>query len=227
MHWVQFKDNNSKEFRLITIDLGRRQRAEEQIDTYEIPYRNDDLIIHSATYKPYVRNMIFALMDKEKMSLVNQWLTGRGKLRTSKDNEGYFIASIITGLPYEAMAFNVDQFQVGFKVSPFFYLDSGDEKIKTTTQTRIFNPGTIYSEPYIKIVGNGDIDLIINSKIYSFKGVDGYIEVDSDLKIIYRDSLNQGDKMTGELPILGVGENIISWVGSVTSIEILPRWREL
>jgi phage-related protein len=227
MSWIEFKNNTTDDYGLIVVSLGRRQRAEEQIDSYEIPYRNDELIIHSQTYKPYIREIELASKEKAKFPLVNAWLNGRGKLKTSIDENGYFIASVISGLPYEQMMNSVDSFQVGFKVNPFFYLDSGDDSINITMQTTIYNPGTIYSDPYIKITGSGNVDLIINDTIYSFTGIDGYIEINSDLKTVYRDTLNQGSKMYGNFPILEVGENIIAWTGTVTSVEIIPKWREL
>lgn len=227
LYRIQFKNISNDDLGLIAVNLGRRQKAEEQIDAYEIPYRNDELIIHSKTYKPYIREVVFATTDRAKIPLINQWLDGRGNLRTSLDPDGYYIASIITGLPYEAMMNNVDQFQVGFKVNPFFYLDSGDDPLTITSATTIFNPGTIYSEPYIKITGSGNIDLLINSTVYSFTAIDTYIQIDSSLKSVYRDTINQGDKMVGEFPVLEAGDNIIAWTGTVTSIEIIPKWREL
>jgi phage-related protein len=130
-------------------------------------------------------------------------------------------------LPYEAQAREVDQFQVGFKVNPFFFLDSGSEYITLSAPATIYNPGTIYAEPYIKITGSGDIDLTINDTVYAFTGVDGYIEINSELKTVYKDTINQGNKMIGEFPVLSIGDNMISWSGAVTSVEIMPKWREL
>jgi phage-related protein len=227
MNWLQFKDNIQSDFGLIVASLGRRQRAEEQIDIYEIPYRNDKLIIHSNTYKPYLREIEFVCMDRTKIQYINQWLYGRGKLRTSIDNGGYFIASIITGLPYERMINEVDSFQVGFEVNPFFYLDCGDEIIEITSETKLCNPGTVYSEPHIKIIGSGNITLTINDTVITLTGVSDYIELDSELKIAYKDTVNQGDKMEGEFPVIEVGDNVISFTGSVTKVEVTPKWRQL
>jgi Phage-related protein len=227
MNWLRFKNVLSTGYGLIITDLGRRSRAEEQIDIYEIPYRNDDLIIHSNKYKPYLREVVCAVKDQYKMPEINQWLSDRGELRTSIDSGGYFIASVVTGLPYKQMMNGVDSFQVGFKVNPFFYLDSGTATIQVTQGTPINNIGTIYSEPYIKITGNGNITLTINSTVVTLTGITDYIELDSELKIAYKGTLNQGDKMVGDFPILNVGNNYFAWTGNVTKVEIIPRWREL
>lgn len=224
---VQFKDHRSDEFNLKVTDIGRRQRAEEQVDEYEIPYRNGNLIIHSNKYNSYKRDMEFVLKNKEKTSLINAWLTGRGQLRTSIDDGGFFYASVIGQIGIEKLSKLFNSFPVTFKVDPFFYLDAGQNEIILTTTSTIFNPGTVYSDPYIKIIGSGNVTLTINSNNYNFTGIDGYIEIDSELKICYKDTLNQGEKMSGDFPLLDVGNNYIAWAGTVTGIEIIPRWREL
>ena len=228
MHSITFNGHSCSDFGLVTVDAGRRQRAEEQIDEFEIPYRNGDLIIHSGKYKPYLREMEFAVMDKTKINLINAGLVGRGILTTSLDQGGFFIASVISGLSYQQFLNNIDTFKVGFKVNPFFYLDSGKTIVNiTSTPKTLVNLGTKYSEPLIKITGSGDITLTINTQVVVFTGVIGYISIDTELMACYKDTLNTGDKMTGLFPVLVTGINTISYTGTVTKIEITPRWREL
>jgi phage-related protein len=31
--------------------------------------------------------------------------------------------------------------------------------------------------------------------------------------------------MTGDYPVFSIGKNTISWSGSITKIEVTPRWR--
>lgn len=227
MNIMQFKNNLSSDFGLIVKDLGRRSKPEEQIDIYEMPYANDDLIIHNGKYKPYLRDMEFVAKDMANIPLINQWLDGRGILKTSVDNNGFFYASVINSIPYNSATKKLDSLKVTFKVSPFFYLDSGNTTITLTSSQSFTNIGTIYSEPYIKVTGSGNITLTINSTIITLTGVSSYIEIDSELKNVYKDTINQGDKMSGEFPILQVGTNNISFTGTVTKIEIIPRWRQL
>lgn len=237
---VWFKDKNNEDFNLVVIDVGRRQRAEEQIDTYEIPYRNNDLIIHSGKYKPYTREMEFALLDHDNnyfeynhypyyqliQAEINEWLSGTGKLMIIPNvNSGYFKASVISGLKYEKLSTDLDSFKVSFKVDPFYYIGSGDNIIENPTT--LYNQFTTYSEPLIKIYGNGNITLNINSQFIQFTGIEESITIDSDLKVCYRDALNQGLKMVGEFPVLEVGKNEFAWTGNVSKIEVTPRWREL
>jgi len=225
---VEFNNIDNESLDLHCISCGRRQRAQEQIDTYAVPERDDEPTLHTGKYLPYIRTMQFAWKDKSKTADIYKWLRGYAKLRTSKDPGGYFKANVMSGYDVDKYSKNYDNFQVQFKINPgFFYLDSGDTPIPLTIPGAITNLGTHISEPYIKITGSGNINLTINSRVYSFTGVDTYLEIDSELKYVYRDTLNQGDKMVGEFPILDLGVNNISWTGTVTKIEIIPRWREL
>ncbi len=228
MHWFKFNNKNSKDYDLLVSNLGRRQRAEEQIEVVEIPYKNEELIIHTDKYKPYLREMIVVVTDLERISTINSWLRGRGKLSTSIDEGGFFYASVMSGLDYQEIARDTQDFRVSFKVDPFFYLDSGQEVITTTETIKLVNPGTYYAEPKITIYGTGDITLNINSDFYEFRNVENEITIDSNLQVVYRDTLNQSNKFYSDnFPIFDTGDINIDWEGNVSKIEIMPCWRSL
>lgn len=217
---------------IVTVKQGSKQRPEEQIDIYEIPYRNEELIIHSGKYKPYEQEFEFTLRNPALIPRINSWLSGRGKLCLENDyqefnRDGFYMASVIEGWEYEKN-YSTYNFTVKFKVDPFFYHNSGQKKKTYITQPlSIYNGGTIFSEPYIRINGSGNINLTVNSQVCTFTDVVDYIEIDSALMVAYKDTLNQGQKMSGDFPVLEVGKNYISWTGNVTSIELMPRVRDL
>lgn len=94
--------------------------------------------------------------------------------------------------------------------------------------TEIFNPEGFTALPYIKIYGTGDIILYINNRSHSFKGIDTYIEIDSELMNAYKGQQLQNNKMlTTTFPKLAAGKNNISWLGNVQKVEIIPRWCRL
>lgn len=236
-----FKGIMSNEFdtiegtNIITVKQGRKQRPSEQVDVYQIPYRNEDLVIHSGRYMPYIQEFEFALQNPALISQINSWLSGKGKLYLENDYEqfnrdGFYIASVIDGWTYDhdIQGDDVYVFTVKFKVDPFFYHNSGETKKTFITQPiKLYNSGTIYSEPYIRINGSGNITLTINSQLITLTDIVDYIEIDSALMVAYKDTLNEGRKMSGEFPVLDVGLNNISWTGNVTSVEIKTRVRDL
>ena len=102
----------------------------------------------------------------------------------------------------------------------------GKREIRILEPGKIYNPEDWESRPYIKIVGNGDITLFINNDSFPIRGVDGYIEVDSEMQMAYKGTELQNDKTAFSVPpVLLPGANNISFTGEVKEIIIIPRWR--
>lgn len=226
---VEFNNISNTVLELHCVSCGRRQRAEEQIEEYSIPYSDYEPTEHTGKYKPYLRKMKFAWKYKERTAEIYSWLKGYAKLRTSKDPGGYFKANVVSGYDVDQFSRRYDEFQVQFKINPpFFYMDSGDEAITLTAPGMIYNPGTHKSEPLIRIVGSGNITLTINGRTLTFTGIETFIDIDPEITPMYfKNNENVGEKVVGEDPYFDVGENVITWTGAVTEINILGRWREL
>ena len=134
----------------------------------------------------------------------------------------------MSGLDYQEIAKDTQDFRVSFKVDPFFYLDDGEEVITITEPIKLINPGTYYSEPLITVFGNENIILNINSQFIELKNVNNHVTIDSNLQVVYRDTLNQPEVFRGNnFPIFDTGEINITWDKNVSKIEIIPRWRAL
>lgn len=227
MYNVFFKDKSTYDFPLVTNDIGRRQRAEEEVDRIEIPNRNGPLLVHTGKYNGYERAMKFTLTDYDYLGKVLAWLKGRGYLRTELDPGGYFRASILSDVSVDAASPKLNELSFSFYIDPFFYLDDGVAMRTFLAPGTIINPGTHYAEPIITVFGSGNITLNINSDFVALTNIVDQVTMDSELKVCYRDTLNMGKQMVGEYLTLREGANHISWEGNVTKIEITPRWREL
>lgn len=229
MYRVDFKDKNNIDLGLTTLSVGRRQRAEEKLEEYNIPESNQDAIEHTGFFMPYERQIEFYVSDDAQISVINNWLHGYGKLRVSKEPGGYYRAHVVSGLAYEKYFQIKDKMRVSLRINPpFFYLESGELPITLTAPGTINNPGTHTSEPLIRIVGSGNITLTINGRTLTLNNIETFIDIDPELTIPYfKNNVNIGEKVVGELPYFDVGDNIISWTGAVSEINILGRWREL
>ena len=120
----------------------------------------------------------------------------------------------------------VRHFTVTFSCTGLKYMSSGLDLLElATTGIKINNSGDYESKPLLKIFGSGNITISIGSNSFTVNNVNNYVVIDSELKECYKDSTNMGKNMTGDYPILLVGENTISWTGNVTKVELTPRWR--
>lgn len=158
------------------------------------------------------------------------WLKGSGNVIFGNLKDRYYKAEINNKVPLEQLVANkLYHFPIMFRCQPFGHLLEGTETIEITGSTTLYNgKATAKSKPYIKIYGNGDINFYINNQTLVLKGIESYIEVDSELVNCYKTvngvMENQNDKMYSPFPVLQVGENNISWTGAVTKIELIPRW---
>ena len=89
----------------------------------------------------------------------------------------------------------------------------------------IVNPELFPSYPYIKITGSGNVTLSIGSSSFVLTAIGPSIEIDSEIMNVYRGATSLNSKMTSSgFPVLLPGDNSISWTGTVTKVEIIPRW---
>lgn len=118
-------------------------------------------------------------------------------------------------------------FSVEFIAEPFEY-----QKTSTTSYTTkpitLTNQATVEALPLIKVTGTGTVVLSVNGVGITLTGLTSSITLDSELQEAYTGlTTNMNSNMNGNFPILRTGNNIITWTGTVTKVEIDPKWRWL
>jgi predicted phage tail component-like protein len=226
---ISFKWKNKDSFLDFGILIKEKPpiyKAERNIDEIEIPGRDGNLTIDYSTHKAIVFTMECTLIDSNNIDNIKVWLEGFDKLIFSWENDRYYNAKCVNQIDI-AQSFEIfGDFPIIFKAQPFAY-SLNDSLITLLSSGIINNPGTKYSNPIVKIYGNGAVDLTINNTAIHLDNVDGYITIDSELVDCYKDTVLMNNYMSGDFPILVPGDNSINWSGAVTKIEIIPNWRWL
>lgn len=190
----------------LTKELGFLDRSITVNFNFKTRNRNDNM-------SKKIRNITSLLLNAKKISFTD-------------DKEVYYKVKAVSISDIERNLRVLGSFSATFTVDPFAYY-SPNSKILLTNHSKIYNIGTYESEPHIKVFGTGNATLNINNKDLTLKDIDGFIEIDSELKETFKDSVSKNDKKVGEYPLFLIGENTISWTGNITKIEIEPRWRFL
>ena len=107
------------------------------------------------------------------------------------------------------------------------WMPSATEEYIYTAKLLIRNNTTYFSQPIIKIFGQGNIKLYVNDELIEFKNVMDGIILDSEKQEAYLSDVNKNAQMIGNFPTFGIGENQIICTGKVNKVEILPQWRWL
>lgn len=200
--------------------------TEEDILEISIVGRDGNLTIDNNAKKNYTLTMTCTLMDFTRIDEVKAWLSGSGDLIFNWQNNYKFEARLNNKIDISQSFKALGEFQLIWKVQPYKKSISNN-LITLTTPGTIYNPGTANSKPVIKIYGICSITLNINGIAISLTNIVDYITIDSNLMDAYHDTQLMNNQMSGDFPVFQIGNNSISWTGTVTKVEIIPNWRWL
>lgn len=202
--------------------------SQKDIELKEIEARDGSLTYDRKRRKDRTVSINFQTIDfnnmNEKARNIQSWLEGK-ELKFSDDFDIFYkIKKVDIGNLERTLRYH-GKFTVDFTIDPYNYFDSGKEIIEISSAINLYNPGYFISKPFIKITGEGTINLTINGRTTIITSVANYININSDLEQAYRDiGQNQNYKLNN-YPYLDKGLNKISFTGSVSKIELTPNWR--
>lgn len=229
--YIFYNNQNSNDLELIIENTPEIPTANFTYDEIEIDGGENLTIKNGFTDIEFKINFAYFADPEEYLSKkqrIDSWLL-------SNINK-YLIYSLDNFVAYRVKKIVIDNttttsrtvrhFTVTFTCTGLKYLTTGLNTLELTSSgTELNNFGNYESKPVLKIYGSGNITININGNSFTIKNVSSYVIVDSELKECYKDSTNKGKDMTGEYPVLLIGKNTISWTGTVTKIELTPRWR--
>ncbi|PFK01386.1 phage tail protein [Bacillus cereus] len=237
--YFTFGGQRSTDFGLFIVGERDFSSSDRDVKQVKILGKDGDCIIDQGRNENYERKLECYLVVKDwrklhsSVSTIKNWLHRDSKykeLTLSYEEGAYYVASMVSKIDAKMIDVQIASVQITFTVKPFKYSHDSFVARKHTEAFNIYNPDTLWALPYIKVVGSGDINLHIGANTYALKNVDGYIELDSELQIVYKkvDGIinNRSDRMrTRWFPNFKEGDNAVSWTGNVSSIEVIPRWR--
>ena len=217
-------NNISSEDYLMVNALPPIIKAQQNIEKKEIEGRDGFLTINSETYKGIVKPVECTIFSLEDIDFICGWLNGSSDVIFSNEPDKIYKATIINQIEFKKIAVEFHSLIIQFDCQPHKYSISND--VMTLTSAGIvYNATTTDSKPIMTIYGSGNVNLTINGITIYLTNVDEYVTLDSYMIDAYKETQLKNNDMDGEFPILEVGNNAISWTGSVSKIEITPNWR--
>jgi phage-related protein len=236
--YFNYRGKSSRDFCLKIKEINNLSSPSRALEIHEVLGRNGELIIDQGNYTNFhlqIECFVDGRPERNGKELSLAELASELKLwlQTSfeyspiqiEGEDFYYEGYCDNSLDIKELFTNFGQVLLSFNCKPYRKKDS--EKIVMINKDQTIINEYMDSEPYIKILGNGDITLDISGRIVKFKNVENYIEIDSELFNCFKDNVNQNNRMYGEFPILKSGDNVITWSGNVQRIEIEPRWVRL
>ncbi|WP_061342909.1 phage tail protein [Clostridium botulinum] len=216
-----FNNISSEDMGLIVQELPPISTPEETINKSDVPGG-----------VPILQNCGYGLLEKpctchyegNNPDKLLQWLRGSGKVIFSNLKDRYYKSYIGNKIPLEQILRNkLYKFPVIFICKPFGYLLDGDIPIMVTKPTKLNNVKCNHkSLPTITIKGTGSAIFTINNRSFKITNINGEITINSEKESVLND---RGEYMEGEFPYLDPGENLITWIGNIKEVTIIPYWR--
>ncbi len=235
--YLVYKEQSSLDFGLVIAQKNSYIGAQRDVTYTSVPGRDGDLIIDNGRYKNTNVKYKLSLINRKPYNfgdlsrLIKVWLLaeqGYFKLWDLYDERYFRLASYSNEANIEQELKQVGTLSLTFNAKPFKYSFEGQKPVIIDKPQALYNAEAFPSKPYIKITGSGDITLNINNDKFDFKGVDEFIEIDSEIMNAFKGTEPQNGKMSADgFPALYSGDNNISWSGDVERLEIIPRWCSL
>lgn len=226
-----FKGISSNDFQGIVVNsLPPISKPPKRTSKIQIDGRNGD-IIEFLGYDAYDKSINITILQETNIDELINWLNGSGRLILSNEPNKYYEAEIIDQIDFSRLV-KYEPVEIKFHIQPYKYLvdeETTSLTISSETNLSVINNGFIESKPIITLYGTGTIELYINNLyVFTINIDDGNVTVDAIKEDAYKGTVLKNRQMNGEFEniILQPGENIITWIGNLTRIDVdaKSRW---
>ena len=231
---VMFNGISSLDYGIQVEHPPEYQAPARDYEVIHVPGRNGDLVIDNGSYQNVNRSYQMAIGDKRKdytsmANAISEWLhsvSGYARLEDSYEPEYYRMAMFQDEISIENIMQHAGRLTVDFNCKPQRFLKSGEEIIKISKRTTLYNPTGFNSLPCITVYGSGRGVLSIGQHTITISNINGSIVLDSEIQDVYKGTVNRNADVTlnKSFPEFVTGENSIAWSGGITYVEVIPRW---
>ena len=233
--WFRFKGINSTSLGVHVLTFPPTTLAEERVEFVDIPGRSGSLAVTQGedVFEDITLEIECYITDMSALNTISAWLRGGGELILGNSPGFSYRARAINQIEIEKIVRGRTSriFSAVFRCEPYRYLYPEQMFTYTSTGNIIHNPSTYSSEPIITVYGSGEVSLVVGAVVAVIKDVNGSIVLDSDAGLAYSPGTTMilrtasVDIPGGHWPTLAPGNSAITWSGSVSKIEVKPRWR--
>lgn len=219
---------------LLITELPPISKPKQRTKTETIDGRDGDIITRLG-YSAYDKTLKVGLTYDYNIDDLIDFFNSEGKVVFSNEPDKYYRYAIYEQVDFERLL-RYKTGEIDFHVQPFKYSEIETEISRSFTgdnkSFELRNNGNIYSRPTLKIVGSGDIDLLINDiKILTLRlATNQTIVIDAEKM---NATTEDGETLLNRLVTgdydkirLRTGLNKISFTGAVSStdISLYSRW---
>lgn len=235
--WLIWNGVNSLEYGVHALAQPVFTTPKERYTTVNVPGRSGALTITEGTdiFDPVQLSVTCVIDDSANIYDISKWLKGSGEVTFATLPFGYYKGRISNQISFDKIVVGQPHrsFVVQFDCYPFLY--KADRRVYTYAGLiqSFTNEGNMMSEPIIKITGSGDCTITCGAYEMAIADLPTYMVIDSEAKIAYKGSpgsttdplLLTTSHISGDWIRFPTGTFDLIMTGSITGVEVTPRWR--
>ena len=242
--WIAFKGMTSAEAGTRVLRVREPEAAAPRGELAEIPGHDGALWLADGGSGSVEASALLLLNAGTGRTAVAEWLSGAGRLVLGDSPDYCWRARVVDGVRFRRDEYGPGSLtaEVTFTCFPFRF--QVDEAALEFVEAAVFDgQGSVATRPAITVYGNGDINLMVNDSTVLLEDVDGYITLDCEAMMAFKDGVNVSSQVTllsdvsdDEWPkLMPAGQyNEINWTddagdggghSNVTRVVVQPNWR--
>lgn len=217
-----------------TADLGvylakggmpEHKKPPQRHTEYDIPGRDGAVHVIDG-YGPFDLKVTLRMIQDTPAirTVINAWADGSGELYSSDNPALVWRASVLKEARYGRQVYGgqvYDTATITFRCQPI--MRERVPTVVTLTQNGVLsNIGNVDAHPKITVKGRGECRFAIGGQVIKLENVSADVIIDSEAGYVY--TSEGAVAMTGEFPVLGLGDTAVELYGGTESLVIEPNW---
>lgn len=222
----------SSDYGIVVSEAPSFDKPTRKTTTYAVPGRNGAILFQEDAFDDVTRSYkVWFAEDHgdltEKVNAFTSWLfskKGYSRLEDSFEPDIFRLGYYSGGQNVSNELTQYGETTIQFICRPERFYKSGEQPITASNGDKLFNSTRFASKPLIHIEGSGTVTVTIGGKTIT-AAVTDYINIDCDRMNAYRlPTENKNSDISGTFPTIKPGESAVATTGTITKLEITPRY---
>lgn len=223
--FIVLNDFNTLNENIRILELGPKKPSSLKYDVSEAYGQDGYTKVSEGAFRGFERTSRLMVSSEDSyIRFMSEFYIGKDvKVYYSDDNYEYRFGTI-SELEDEVIIGANREIILTIDLQPFKY--EASNKLEITKKTTLYNSGNVYTNPVIKVYGNGRGKVYINNQTMDLD-VDQYLIIDNEeIDIFDKNGLRANSRRkSGNFMRIEEGKNIINFDGAVTKVELEINWR--
>lgn len=233
--WVSFGGTSSANltYELNVHKVPNLNRSAEKIDVYSVPGRDGDIVLPQRAWENQIQEYDVYVGEGDAYAAASElaeWLfslEGYQELADSWETDVYRLAYLSGPLDIENIMGKVGHVTLSFSCVPKRFLNSGKTVTTLTATGSLTNPTVFTAKPLLKVTGTvngtGTVACGGNTMSITFPVQNLYIDCET-CQAYSTAGTFYNTAISGSFPEIPTGTQSFAITGSISQVEITPRW---